>query len=59
MIAKKSKIADSTINYWHCNHEAHIDLLVRKLIMNDLTENEERLLKYLNELFFTKINIPQ
>ena len=59
MIAKKSKIADSTINYWHCNHEAHIDLLVRKLIINDLTEDEEKLLKYLNELFFTKINIPQ
>lgn len=56
--AQNSKIANSSINC-HCNHEAHVDLLVRKLIMNDLTENEERLLKYLNELFFTKINIPQ
>ena len=57
MIAKKSKIAESSINS-HCNHEAHVDLLVRKLIMNDLTEDEEKLLKYLNELFFTEINIP-
>lgn len=57
MIAKKSKIAESSINC-HCNHEAHVDLLVRKLIMNDLTEDEEKLLKYLNELFYTEINIP-
>ncbi len=56
-LAKKSKIANSSINC-HCNHEAHVDLLVRKLIMNDLTEDEEKLLKYLNELFYTEINIP-
>ena len=57
-LAKKSKIANSSINC-HCNHEAHVDLLVRKLIVNDLTEDEEKLLKYLNELFYTKINIRQ
>jgi len=27
------------------------------LILNDLTEDEEKLLKYLNKLFLTKINI--